>query len=244
MCTLILDFEPSRDRPYLVAANRDELLTRPASGPKRWAGEPFVAPLDEQARGSWLGLNTHGLFVGITNRFGVVADPARDSRGTLVLEALREPTAFALHQLMGAVPPERFNAFHLLYTDGRHAFVTWSTGQVLEQQVLEPGLHIVTERSLGGDDHSRTELVRQRWPALERKDGLVTVPALHALLSTHGSAPGEGVCMHVPAYNFGTRSSLILYGAPEATRTRWWWADKSPCVSEHVERADLPASLA
>ncbi len=243
MCTLILDFEPSRDRPYVVAANRDEVLTRPSSAPKRWGNAPFVAPRDEVAGGTWLGLNTHNVFVGITNRFGVTLDPRRDSRGQLVVEALREPTAFALHQLMATISPERFNAFHLLYADAKHAFVTWSNGQTLQQQVLEPGLHVVTERSLGGDDKSRTELIRQKWPVLPRQDGVVTSEAAQGLLATHGQNPGEGVCMHVPAYNFGTRSALVLYGAQQPVASRWWWAAGSPCTTPFHEHPELPASL-
>jgi uncharacterized protein with NRDE domain len=69
MCTLIVSIRQHDAVPLVVAANRDELLTRPARGPFKWKGLPFVAPRDEQAGGSWLGLTTRGLFVGVTNRF-------------------------------------------------------------------------------------------------------------------------------------------------------------------------------
>lgn len=42
------------ESPLVIAANRDERLDRPASGPTRWAGEKFFAPRDEQAGGTWL----------------------------------------------------------------------------------------------------------------------------------------------------------------------------------------------
>lgn len=242
MCTLILDFAPTRERPYLVAANRDEVLSRPSTDPRRWSGEPFVAPRDEHAGGTWLGLNVHGLFVAITNRFGSVNDAARESRGTLVLEALRHTSAAALHATMAKLSAARFNPFHLLYTDGRDAFVSWSPGNVMQQQALEPGLHIVTERSLGGDDRSRTELIRGEWPRLTRDAGLPTHGALHQLLSTHGPE-GHGVCMHLPQYNYGTRSSLILFGSTQAPLCQWWWADASPCLSPHLPRPELSAEL-
>ena len=70
MCTLVAGFAPASPLPLWVAANRDELLARPASAPRRWPNEPFWAPRDEVAGGSWLGLTRAGLFVGVTNRFG------------------------------------------------------------------------------------------------------------------------------------------------------------------------------
>src|SRR5262245_27376544 len=98
MCTLIAAFQQWPEIPLIVAANRDEALARPAVGPMLWDGLPhFVAPRDEKAGGSWLGLNEYGLFVGITNRAGAVPAPGERSRGLLVTAALREPSARALN---------------------------------------------------------------------------------------------------------------------------------------------------
>src|SRR5712692_8012823 len=72
VCTLICAFRVFPRWPLIVAANRDEHLNRPASPPRLWPGDlSFVAPRDEAAGGTWLGLNSAGLFVGVTNRFGV-----------------------------------------------------------------------------------------------------------------------------------------------------------------------------
>jgi hypothetical protein len=38
--------------PLILAANRDERLTRASSGPSLWTGEAFVAPRDEEAGGT------------------------------------------------------------------------------------------------------------------------------------------------------------------------------------------------
>ena len=77
MCTVILKVEG--DGRLWVAANRDEVLVRPATPPRRWPGEHFVAPRDEVGGGTWLGLTATGLFVAVTNRFGAPKDERRAS---------------------------------------------------------------------------------------------------------------------------------------------------------------------
>lgn len=245
MCTLIASFQQHRDVPLVIAANRDEILDRPATGPRRWPGEPFIAPRDEQAGGTWLGLTTSGMFVGVTNRFPAPRHADRDSRGTLVVEALRAKDASSLHATLASLSPRRFNAFHLLYADATHAFVTWSDGEVLRQQELPPGLHIVTERSLGGDDHSRMSLIAHAWPQLSPGGALPSAEALQRLLAT--TRPGEpfgGVCVEAPEFNYGTRSSLVLFRHAELAKSRLYWADGRPDRTPFVERAELITALA
>ena len=226
MCTLIVSFQQHQSAPLIVAANRDELRGRPASAPRRWEGEPFVAPKDEQAGGSWLGLTTGGMFVGVTNRFPSERFLDRDSRGTLVIEALRAPSAKVLRDSLEGLSPTRFNTFHLLYADAQAAFVTWSDGAQIHHDTLQPGLHVVTERSLGGDDHGRTKLITSAWPVLERKEGVPTVEALEQLHARpNPTDPAGAVCVDLPEWNYGTRSSLVLFVAPELSKSRWFWAE-------------------
>ena len=68
MCTLVVASHVLPDRSLVVVANRDEQLDRASSPPFRWK-EGFFAPRDEVAGGTWLGVNDHGVFVGITNRY-------------------------------------------------------------------------------------------------------------------------------------------------------------------------------
>lgn len=244
MCTLIVSFQQHPSCPLIVAANRDELRGRPASPPRRWPGEPFVAPKDEQAGGSWLGLTTNGLFVGVTNRFPSERYLDRESRGTLVLEALRAPSAAALHQSLQGLTAKRFNTFHLLYADARAAFVTWSDGAQIHHEVLSPGLHVVTERSLGGDDFGRSKLIGRAWPGLEREDDEPTPRALQQLLaSPNPENPAGAVCVDLPEMDYGTRSSLVLYVREQLSQSRWFWAEGRPDRTPFVEQPELIRSL-
>jgi uncharacterized protein with NRDE domain len=242
MCTLIVAFQQHPDAPVVVAANRDEVRARPATGPRRWPGEAFVAPRDELAGGTWLGLTRSGLFVGVTNRFPAEKHPERESRGALVVDALRAPSALALHRQLAGLDPRRTNAFHLLYADPEAAGVTWSDGEQLHQERLQPGLHVVTERSLGGDDHARRALILGAWPRLAPEGELPSPEALQGLLALR--RPGEplgSVCVDVPEWNYGTRSAMVLVLRRPLARGRLFWADGPPDRTAFVERPDLLA---
>ena len=244
VCTLVAALNHFSGFPLVVGANRDERYDRPASPVHVWQGEPFLAPRDEAAGGTWLGLNARGLFVGVTNRFGAAKDPSRESRGLLVVESLRAESARALHATLATLSPGRFNAFHLLYADARDAFVTWSDGSVLQQVVLGPGVHVVTERSLGGDDRERTELVLDRVRALDASHG-VDVEDVQAILRIHGGAhPLGGTCVHVPEIGYGTRSSMVLLVAARPDESRLSWAEGNPCSTQYEDRSELLGALA
>jgi uncharacterized protein with NRDE domain len=237
MCTLVARFDPDAPTPLVIAANRDERLDRPAGPPRLWDGPtPFLAPVDLQAGGSWLGLNANGLFVGITNRFGVARDPARGSRGQLVTDALAAASAAALHDRMGRLDPLAFNAFHLFYADARSAHVTWTDGAQRFQETLTPGLHVITERSLGGDDRTRSERARDFWrehvaPAGETPQSLESLMRLH----TDGDPLGS-LCVHAPAFHYGTRSSFLLWLSPKLASSRIVWSPAAPCRSDYGSR--------
>lgn len=235
MCTVIVSVEGAGR--LWVAANRDEVLVRPASGPRRWPGEPFVAPTDEVGGGSWLGLNTHGLFVAITNRFGAPRDDTRLSRGQLVIEALRARSAEALHRQLATLSSARFNAFHLVYSDGLDCFVTWSNGATVRQQSLGLGQHVVTERSFGAvgqlaseqGPHAEPERVRYIRARLAELGATPSAEALQGLLGTHRpDAPLDSPCVHLPDFGYGTRSSLVLFKTQPLEESDWRWAEGPP----------------
>jgi uncharacterized protein with NRDE domain len=245
VCTLLVAFKALPGAPLVVAANRDERLDRPAEPPRVWPGEvPFVAPRDLEGGGSWLGLNARGLFVGITNRFGVRKDDARRSRGELVTSALTSPSARELHARLASLPADRYNAFHLLYADANHAFVTWCDGARMAQETLGHGVHVVTERAVrvsahggrnGGSDGGRTERLLAEWTALRRPP---SAEDLEALLRIHGeTSPIEGTCVHVPQLGYGTRSSMVLFVEDPPDRSRMLWAEGPPCVTPYVKVA-------
>ncbi|MBX5480946.1 MAG: NRDE family protein [Myxococcaceae bacterium] len=223
-------------------------MDRPASGPRVWSSGriPFVAPVDDRAGGTWFGINARGLVAGITNRFMAPRYADRRSRGTVVTDALGYPDVETLHAALSRLDPGSVNAFHLLYADPSGAAgVTWTDGAHLCQERLPSGVHILTERSLGAAEAvpARVTFVRSRWPA-PRADGTPDAEALMRLLSHHDEAdPLAATCVHVPAFNYGTRSSTVLLVADDPARSQYWAADDSPCRAPFVDRSALLSSL-
>jgi hypothetical protein len=171
--------------------------------------------------------------VGVTNRAGTARDPLRRSRGALVVEALRVGSARGIHEAFasGTLDGLAFNPFHLFYADlSGDAFVTWFDGSTVHRQPIPRGLAIVTERSLGGDDHGRTERVHARLDSLRARAEAPRLEELAPALRDHDESDRlAATCIHVPELGYGTRSSLLLDVRPGHSGSRWLWAEGPPC---------------
>lgn len=212
MCTLIVATRAYADAPLVVAANRDEALDRPAAGPTVRAVGPrrALAPTDLVAGGTWLGVNERGVFVAITNRFGVPVDPARASRGHLVTGALAHDSAAAAYAALADGDGAAQNGFHLVLADAECAYLVWGDGARLHREVLQPGLHVITERSFAaaGGPAPREALLLRLAPAL---GGAAPDEAVwQALLRAKAEPTFDGVLVRWPERNYGTRSSTYV----------------------------------
>ncbi len=246
MCTLILLDRIVPGCPVLVAANRDEYLTRPAAPPARMAqgsgGLAFVAPQDLEAGGTWMGLNAPGLFVGLTNRPVEVRARDRRSRGLLVLDALGFDKAAGVASEMREGLEGAYNPFHMLYADGHETFLTCLREEGAETQRLDPGVHVVGNRD--ADDPASTKVARirdevcaldLRQPFADLVRGLIDVLRSHA----DPEKPLENTCVHT--HDYGTRSaSILVSGGPERG---FWYADGPPCETKFRNVSSLLDTL-
>jgi uncharacterized protein with NRDE domain len=232
MCTIVVAAHVFPGTPVVVVANRDERLDRASSPPFVWP-EGFLAPRDDVAGGTWLGVNHAGVFVGITNRYLGPQDPERASRGVIVRDALALGSARAIHDAMARVPPARHNGFHLVVADAHDVLVTASNGTHLAQLTLGKGLHMITERSFGaGDDAPRIRRIRAAWARLAPAGATVDLERLAQLLTEHDDAdPLGATCIHLPAFRYGTRSGTALALPDEPEKRRMLWADGPPCMT-------------
>jgi hypothetical protein len=119
--------------------------------------------------------------------------------------------------------------------------VTWFDGESVHQEQLSAGLTVVTERSLGGDDHGRTERVRRHLEPLLRDEAPPPLEQLAPALREHLEGdPIGSACVHVPALRYGTRSSLLLRVASDPGRSLWLWTEGPPCTTPYAE---IPVDL-
>ncbi|HYL72176.1 MAG TPA: NRDE family protein, partial [Candidatus Dormibacteraeota bacterium] len=135
MCTILIAWRCLEDAEFVVAANRDELVARPAAGPARLSEQPAVfGGRDLLAGGTWLAVRADGALAAVTNRRAdvqdeVMRDPSLRSRGELPLAVLRAP-AGARAALEG-IRAREYNPFNLLVIDSGTALVGHASGSAM-----------------------------------------------------------------------------------------------------------------
>jgi len=227
------------ETPLLIAANRDELYSRPASPPRIQVmeGAHALAPVDDRAGGTWIGLNDHGVLAAITNRRGQDQDASRQSRGGLVFEALRGRTASEGLSRVQGLSADAFNGYHLAVADRSEAGVVWSDGRATTRQPLPPGLHVVTEGSFRDRPCARAAWIAgdpMGWAQLTDPPAM---EALRALLATRQDPMPVSVA--APGIGYGTRSSSIIRLGPEVDDVRWHEASGPPHATPFVSQGPL-----
>ena len=174
MCTLIMLRRPEHAWPVLIAANRDEMIDRPAKPPARhWPDRAeVVAGLDLLAGGSWLGINDWGVAAALLNRTGSLG-PAEGmrSRGELVLEALDHADAVAAAAALGDLDPAAYRSFNLIVADNRDAY--WlrhdGSGRIATTAIGE-GLSLIAAGDLNELSTPRLRFAQPRFAAAPPPD--------------------------------------------------------------------------
>ena len=241
MCTLIALHRCIAGVPLVIAANRDEFFERPAEGPVLWetAAGRIVAPRDVRAGGTWLGLNAHGVVAAVTNRRCPTPDPARRSRGLLVLDALRCGSASDAAEALEHLPIDAYNPFNLLLADARSVHVLTYEGKA-ERIDLEAGVHVIGNRH---PLEPRSEKLERVHRAAERAGGAGPSGVLDALAEIcrdhEGDEAVDSTCVHAGPY--GTRSSTLLRVDREGSG-ELRFAAGAPCQHEYRDFTALLGS--
>jgi len=249
MCLLAVAWGVVPGTPLLIGANRDEILNRSstactvlqATSPRILGGR------DEVAGGTWLAVNEHGVFAGLTNQpLGEAKDPSRRSRGEL-------PLALAHHQ--GA--PEAVDAFldhhratdyngSWLFVGDRHAlfFIDFTGLAPAEPVLLPPGIHVLENRPLGEPSPKVARVSAALRSAITgtrvSRDSLQRTLADHTVPAGAESLAAAN-CVHLEEY--GTRSSCIVQvSEDEDAPPQIWVADGPPCVAPFADCTGLWAA--
>lgn len=235
MCLLVVISRVDERYPLIVAGNRDELLERPAVAMTALA-DGVLGGRDEQAGGTWMAVNRHGVVAGLTNRPATAGrDPSRRSRGELPLAlASHGSAAEAVEKFAALFTPSDYNPAWLLVGDRESLFsLDMTEGDTPAVAALDPGIHVLENRALGAPspkvDHVRALVAQAQIPE-----------HLHLVLSDHHLPPMPkdrpaavgAACVHTEKY--GTRwSGIVLvpaHGAP-----RFSYADGPPCTTSFVD---------
>ena len=255
VCTLTIAWRTFEGTPVALAANRDESLDRESEPPAlrgerdadRNAGNRYLAPRDAEAGGTWIGLESSGLVVAVTNRW-LDADREGDrSRGRLVADCLRQSSAeMAVRTVEQELDERDYAGFNLVLADGVAAFLLSYDGRLAVTR-LDPGVHVVG--NVGGVVNGEPWFLipeRRAEVGAERADSARRVAA--AVVPEPGEGTDAwlgratdvladhsyGACLH--GDGFGTRSFTRIR---TGSTTEFAYADGPPCETE-VEPVFVP----
>jgi uncharacterized protein with NRDE domain len=153
MCLLVVVWHLDPETPLVIGANRDERLDRPARSMTvlRTSGPRMLGGIDEEAGGTWLAVNEHGVVAGLTNRPSPEGrDLSKRSRGELPIAlAEHRDAASAVQDFAGRFRPRDYNPAWLLVGDRVSLYALDMTGEDLPQvEELGPGIHILENNPL------------------------------------------------------------------------------------------------
>jgi len=232
MCVLLFVAGRIEGVPLLLGANRDEVSSRAWSPPAwdRSGAIPVLAPRDEVAGGTWIGVNARRLCVVITNRAGQPIDAFARSRGLLVRDALAEPSSGAVRaKLSRWLESHRYNAFNLFVHDGEQGFVHRHGAQSDRTFEIEAGVHDLS--NFHDLDPPLLEPVRLEITEAAAQGLEPTRRILHQTLRSHRRFDESGftICKHHEGH--GTLSSTWIELGEAGVSFRF--AGGPPCTTPH-----------
>jgi uncharacterized protein with NRDE domain len=258
MCLLTVLFRVCPEAPAVVGANRDERYARPAEPMQvlRPAAPRVLGGRDVHAGGTWLAVNEHGVYAGLTNRPSRLGhDPSRRSRGAFPLLLTEHPRAEeAVQAFQEKIRCADYNACWLLVGDRETLFYV-AVGDTERPEVtrLSPGIHVLENSALDAGS-AKAEMVRAALAPAAAWCGPPLLRELHAVLGSHaqpsrlardGTDAAEArrialgaACVHTADY--GTRSStLLVVPAESAAVPGVHHADGAPCTQPFHDASPL-----
>lgn len=253
MCLLVALFHARTDAPLVVAANRDELLARPAESMAvlRESGPRVLGGRDLLAGGTWLAVSESGLVAALTNVPSATGrDPAKRSRGELPPWLAGHRTAAeAAAAFARAIDPAEYNPCWLLVGDRDSLFYFDLNGGPLVPTALSPGLHVLENRPLRPVSIKAgfvRGLVEAALPPPEAPRESLIAP-LHDVLRSHAvpdavemaaaraleplrPAATFAPCVHGDAYGTRTGAIVIVPRAPSEPPA-FLYTDGPPCTA-------------
>jgi len=234
MCIILFAVNEHEHYPFILAANRDEYYSRPASSADYWTQHPTIlAGRDLQAGGTWLGISTSGSFCAVTNHYRR-DERARNasllSRGNLVTSFLTSNAGIEDYSSVLRSTKDQYNGYGILFGD--FSKLRYQSNMSDVHTDVDHGVHGLSNHFLNSP-WPRVEHGIQSLRELLKLDAPWTVDCLFAILrqgaqedplrnlgKANGTTPLPPweMPVFIRSKNFGTRSSTVIM------------ADRSGCV--------------
>lgn len=212
MCLIMIQWQPGAEQSLVVAANRDELFSRPTRAAAFWEDNPAIyAGRDLEFGGSWLGVNRNGRFAAITN-LRMTEHRGEQSRGELVRQFLESPWDAAAFFAELESEKHQYRPFNFVASDGANLLYTDNINSGWRN--LPPGISVLGNVPADQASPKRDKGERDFNACLALSN---TPEALLAVLQdSQVSEEGEDPLLRelsrrlVSTREYGTRSSTVL----------------------------------
>jgi len=234
------------DAGYHLFFNRDEQISRlPALPPTihEVSGVRCIYPVDSQAGGTWLGVNEHGITIGILNHYAAATLPTatepRTSRGLLVTSLLDARYASDVDQRLSGSGLKPYAPFILIVISPRRNLKThtWDGSRLtFRHPVVPPFL------TTSGFDSDRVAAVRARsYESWTKRYPTLDASSLQALHASRLPEPGsDAICMQRDDAKTLSLSRVTV----QADRASFFYADGPPNTTPLAAPIELPRSQA
>ena len=228
MCLLAIQYRLVSDSPILVAANREEYYERPSQPPSIQSGKPRVlCGIDQQAGGTWLGVNQHGLFVAACNRIKLMPPLAPRSRGSLCRDLLRAGSARqAVDTALEELTTGKYDGVNFVIADAESGWVVHGCEEA-EVVQLKEGLSIVSNGDVNDPRDERVKMAL-RLLTLQNLNSPVKFLAVASKVFARAPSPPGRPSMVVRGPNRGTVSSTLISLGSKPRDAIFQFADGPP----------------
>ena len=210
MSLIAIQYRLVPEAPILVAANREERYDRPSGTPSIQSGKPrILCGSDEEAGGTWLGVNQNGLFVGCCNRRKMMPAFMSRSRGMLCKDMLRAGSAQqAVDLCMEEVMTGKYKGANFVAADAEGGWAIHA-GDDVNTMPLTEGLNIIADQDLNSARDERVSMAR-RLLTLQTLDSPVKFLAIASKVFARAPSPAGRPSIVHRGDKVGTVSSTLI----------------------------------
>ncbi len=224
-----------RDDGYELFFNRDEVRTRLLGFPptvREVEGVSFIAPIDADAGGTWMGVNQFGLSVCLLNGYGRKTPVKTDytSRGLLVLSLLDCTDQPAVGLRLAALNMAEYRPFTLVAFEPKKSVKAWvwdGTDLQVQEEIHRPLI----------SSSFRLTAVAEHRRHLFCELGSHSVNALTDFHRSHVPEAGPfSVCMHRDDAQTVSLSRVVV----TSTDVGFHYVPGPPCQTDFLPALSLP----
>jgi hypothetical protein len=239
MCLLAIQYRLVPDAPVLVAANREEYYDRPCTTPSIQSGKPrILCGIDQQAGGTWLGVNQNGLFVGVSNRRKTDEPLVPRSRGVLCREMLRTASAReAVDMALEELSSNQYNGSNFVCADAEGGWVVHG-GSDLHVVELPQGLSLIGAHDLNDPRDERVRMAR-RLLTLQKLDSPIKFLAVASKVFARAPGAQGRPSMVMRGEERGTVSSTLISLSVKPRDAIYQYAPGAPDKAKYEEYSPL-----